>query len=516
MKKILLICFVFAFTSCKDSFLDRGSLVALSPSNFWKTEKDAQLGVNAVYDAIQDRHFYSGTLNGDIGLPLYDNFGDNSFGQYKFEGAGNFMEASIGPDQYTINNFWVAAYRGIARANLAIENISAMPEDVISKEKRDQYVGQALFLRSLFYFNLAVYFGDVPLILKVQNLDEAYVPKNTFKEVSDQVIKDLKTAANLLPASYSSDLYGYATKGAALGLLARMCLYTKDYQGVIDATTPMLTLGYSLNPSYAQLFTPAGELSNEIVFSVRFSETASNNNELFSATYYNMPKVDAQPMPNLVKDYYCKDGLPISQSPLYNPANEKNNRDPRLTASIYFIGDVFLVDQNKKFTKVGAAATGYGQKKYIRNQTTVNNIATFGAAGQDFIVIRYADVLLMRAEALVELNQLGDVAGLVNQVRNRVGMPTVANAEGANNAVLGQNELRNIVRHERRVELALEGLRYYDLKRWNDVQAAFGRALADKATNYTPSYQPGKSEIFPIPQKAIEANNKLIQNPVWQ
>jgi hypothetical protein len=273
----------------------------------------------------------------------------------------------------------------------------------------------------------------------------------------------------------------------------------------------MLSLGYSLNSSYSDLFTQNGEYSKEIVFSVRFVQNASQNGELFSGTYAGIPKVDEQPMPNLVKDYYCTDGLPITKSPLYSATNEKAKRDPRLSATVYFKNDTFLIDTKTIFK--GNTATTYGLKKYLRNAASSTGIAIFSPGGQDFIVLRYADVLLMRAEALVELNQLPEVYTLVDQVRARVNMPKVEAVEGTG---LSQDALRQIVRHERRVELACEGLRFFDLKRWGLVQQSFQTALNDKVAGYAPSYSGPKSSIFPIPQSELDANSSLVQNPVWQ
>jgi hypothetical protein len=119
----------------------------------------------------------------------------------------------------------------------------------------------------------------------------------------------------------------------------------------------------------------------------------------------------------------------------------------------------------------------------------------------------------MRAEALVELNQLDGVYGLVDDVRERVGMPFVESVEGTG---LSQDQLRTIVRHERRVELAAEGLRFFDLKRWNQVEAGFQRATADKIAGYAPNYRGDRSAIFPIPQRELDANDQLVQNPAWQ
>ncbi|HSK12865.1 MAG TPA: RagB/SusD family nutrient uptake outer membrane protein, partial [Phnomibacter sp.] len=340
---VLIIAIAFS-VGCNKDFLDKNSLSQLAENNFWKDEKDAQLGINGVYDVLQDRPLYSGNLNAVAGIPLYDGLGDNCFGNYKFEGPGFFMEGNLDPSHFFFNNFWTSLYKGIARANAAIENITKMSDAVISPAARANYVAQAKFLRALFYFNVAVYYEEAPLILKVQTLEEAYVSKNTYEEIRDAIIKDLTEAAPDLPVSHPASQFGYATRGAALGLLARFQLYNKNYKAVIDATTPMLTMGYGLFNNYANLFTPAGELTNEIVFSVRFHQNAAfNSGEMFSATFEGIPKVNIQPMRNLVRDYYCTDGLPITSSPLYNASNQKANRDPRLTASIYFQGDIFLL-----------------------------------------------------------------------------------------------------------------------------------------------------------------------------
>ena len=531
MKKIIGIFLLFALTGCKKDFLEKDSLTQIAKDNFWKSEQDAQLAINGIYDALQDRALYSGNLNGIAGLPMFDCIGDNQTQVgWLWQGPGNFMVGNIQPNHGLFSGLWNSSYKGIGRANAAIENIQAMSTSLISQDKKNALFGQALFLRALFYFNLAVYFEDVPLVTKVQKLEEAYVPKNTYQEVSAQIVKDLTEAISLLPVSYPSAQYGYATKGAALGLLARFHLYNKNYQGVLDATATLLTSGYNLHPNYAQLFTEQGELSTEILFSVRFNQDISNNGETFSATFaQNVPAADKLPLPNLVRDYYCTDGRPIflngnpaTPNPLYNPGTntapnfnspQKNNRDPRLAASVYFRTDIFLTDINRA---MGATATGYGQKKYIRNTSVSGNgIAVFNPGGQDFIVIRYADVLLMRAEALIELGQLtNEVYSLINSVRQRPGvnMPTIQSVEGSG---LGQAALRDILRHERRVELAFEGLRYFDLKRWSDVQNAVNRARADNINGYLPAYS-NRTLVFPIPLNELNVNSNLVQHPVWQ
>jgi starch-binding outer membrane protein, SusD/RagB family len=513
MKKILIYIFtILTIASCTEDFLDRGSLTQLAEGNFWQTEADAQLGINGIYDALQDRVLYGGNLNvtNGAGIPQHDALSDNVFNNWKFEGLGNFMEANVNPATGYFNNFWTANYRGIGRANTAIANIERIPAGNISDEAKRALLGQAYFLRALFYMNLAIYFEEAPLILEVQTLENAYVPKNTYEEIRAAINADLDMAIESLPNTYPPTQFGYATRGAALSLAARWYLYNKQYQKVVELTTPVLGLGYGLYASYADLFTPAGELSDEIIFSVRFIQDQSNNGETFSSTFEGIPRVNDQPMPNLVNDYYCVDGLPITESPLYDPQNHKENRDPRLGASVYFQGDIFLIHLNRPFQ--GNTATGFARRKYTRNNLSPEGIGVGAAGGQDFYVIRYADVLLMRAEALAELGQLEEAYSLVNRIRARVEMPTIEDVEGTG---LSQAEIIDIVRHERRVELAFEGLRFFDVKRWGIIQQAVARATADPVGPYNPQYSGRRSEVFPIPQQELDANRNLVQNPVW-
>jgi hypothetical protein len=517
MKKIIVLLLLsIATVSCNDDFLDRSSLTQIAEDNFWQSEEDAFLALNGVYAALQSRSMYGGGLNAWIGFPSFDNFGDNAFNQFKWEGAGIFMEGTLTADAGPTRNIWEDHYRAIARANLVIQNVQAIDDDLIAENSKNDILGQAYFLRALLYFNLSVYYQDVPLITEPQLLDDAFVSKNNYAEVTAQVIEDLVDAVELLPmpSSRPASQFGYATKGSALGLLARVQLYNKNYSGengVLFATQELLGMGYSLHPNYEQLFSLEGENSPEIVFSIRFDRDPNNNNgETFSATFLGTPKVDERPMPNLVNDYYATDGLPISESPLYNPQNERANRDPRAGATIYFPGDAFLLEPNV-VTFTGNSPTRYGKRKYIRRAPEPDSGGVGGAGSQDFYLIRYADVLLMRAEALAETGDLGGAASLVNQVRARVNMPSVQQVEG----ITSQQAMIDIVRHERRVELALEGLRFMDLKRWGEVQQAFERAASDPVGPYNPNFQGLRSEFFPIPQSEIDVNPQLEQHPAW-
>ncbi|MFO7672536.1 MAG: RagB/SusD family nutrient uptake outer membrane protein [Lutibacter sp.] len=516
MKKILIAILVaITFTNCSDSFLDKASLTDIAENNFWTSEADAFLALNAVYSTLQAKALYGGHINAYQGFPGFDNLSDNAYNQYEWEGPGQFMEGTLLPTHGMISGNWNNLYQGISRVNAVIKNVETISTDLVSLETKDALLGQAYFLRALLYFNVAVYYEDAPLITEPQTLADAFVPKNTYAEITSQVITDLKLAIANLPVSHPSSLYGYATKGAALGLMARVQLYNKQYDGefgVLDVTNQAMALGYSLHSNYAELFSEAGEESREIVFSVRFLRgDGTNNGETFSATYAGSPKIDQRPMANLVKDFYCTDGKPITSSPLYTPSNQKLNRDPRALATIYFNGDIYYTNPVRTFT-TGGSPTGYGQKKYIRTGPDAEGNASFGEGSQDFYVIRYADVLLMRAEAMAETGDVSGAAALVNMVRARVNMPSVEAVEGAVN----QSQMIAIVRHERRVELAMEGLRFMDLKRWGKMEEGFQRADLDPVGPYAPNYLGAKSAVFPIPQSEIDVNPKLVQHPAWQ
>src|SRR3546814_753653 len=301
-----------------------------------------------------------------------------------------------------------------------------------------------------------------------------------------------------------------------LGLLSRVYLYDGQWENAAKAAKDVIDLQqYDLTHSYTTQFTEEGENSNDVIFAARFLDAPGfSTGETFSATYVGAPKVDKQPMPNLVADFYCTDGKPITTSTFYNPDAPKENRDPRLLATIWFKGDTYIEDVGKVFK--GNNVTGYGLKKYLRRKTSDVGTSPARPGGQDFYILRYADVLLMRAEALIESGQTGEeVYSLINQVRQRpgVGMPTVQDAEGTG---LSQSQLREIVRHERRVEMAFEGLRFFDLKRWGTVGEAYQRMVDDDLKGYNPRYQNQRSETFPIPVSELDANKELEQHDAWK
>lgn len=526
MKKIFVLFIAAAlFTGCKKDFLSRSSLTELAEDNFWQNSSDAQLGINGIYDVLQDRIMYGGGLNefNGIGIPVYDTFTDNAFNSYRFEGPANYIEGNIDPsitNGRIFNGFWASNYRGIARSNAAITSIGRMTTEQITDENKAFLIAQARFLRALFYFNIAVYFEDAPLITTVQTVQTASVPKNTQAEILAQVVEDLTAASEILPITVPTSLTGYATKGSALGLLARVQLFNKNHEAAAAAAKAVIDLNYyNLNTPFGTIFTEAGENTREIVFSVKFQEAAGfSTGSTFGASFNGQPKVNSQPLANLVNDFYNTAGQRVSFPTTATGAAQKANRDPRMALTIWFRGDVFAVNNQGANVTFGVNSpsnfTSYGQRKYAHTRTSPLGTAIAGAQSQDFYILRYADILLMRAEALIESDPTNpEIYTLINAVRARVNMPSIETAEGAGRS---QSQLRDIVRHERRVELAFEGLRFFDLKRWGEVEAAYNRMRADNITGYNPQYRGLKSETFPIPQGELDANKKLEQHPAWK
>jgi hypothetical protein len=368
------------------------------------------------------------------------------------------------------------------------------------------------FLRALAYQVLAMTYRDVPLITKPQTLAESKVPKNTNEEINTFIINELKdiSGGTSLPIEASSA--GRVERGAALALLAREYLYTKQYTEA--ATTAKLVMGlnrYDLKTPYNILFTQAGENSKGIIFRVAYAGPGLGVGAAY-AGYYKAPPVGYVALPNLADDFYFMDGKSKSTSAQYDPNNELLNRDPRFDATLLCVKSIFRGDPIKP---KDLTPTGYRVRKFTDESAT----SKFDTE-QDFYVIRYAEVLLTRAEALVEGGQYdeGEVDDLVDQVRARVNMPSVESVEGTG---LSQDQLRKIIRHERRVETAFEGLRFFDLKRWNIYEAE----AVDKYMSYDKPLAPGiqnrldigaKHSLFPIPQSEIDANKALVQAPEWK
>jgi len=551
MKRIILFSFfisALALVSCKKDFLERLPLDELVDETFFKNEEQLQLAVNGCYAYLKGK----GTVD-------YENLADNtinsSFGDYLRIGSGDYP-SDIG----SINSEWATDYDGIRRCNAFLEKYQKAEGKEANKEAM---AAEVRFIRAYLYSYLTLFFGDVQLIkttLKITD-PEVYGTRNKKAEVVDFILSELQEASAKLPVTQTSANLGRITKGAALAFKARMALYNKKYDVAEKAARDVMDLGiYQLyssgNPatSYNDLFNYKGKLKNgtnkETVLARLYSAEA--------LAYHNMSR-EAQvpdqasrwnPTKSLVDAYLCTDGLPINKSPLYKEdtyADIFNNRDPRMPQTILKSGSAWSGRQDGKNDGNTATWGIYTTPKFISNKlgsvtitgyyfTKYVELSTVGAVSRDendIHLIRFAEVLLTYAEARLEQGTLtqADIDISINKIRQRVGMKNMVLTELAANGL----DVRTELRRERRVELALEGQRYFDIIRWNEGSAlaedikGMKKSLAARpsdvsniaadANGYIIAYSgrkfTEKNLLWPVPQIQLERNPALGNNPGW-
>ncbi|PKA98147.1 putative outer membrane starch-binding protein [Flavobacteriaceae bacterium MAR_2009_75] len=399
------------------------------------------------------------------------------------------------------NTDWSNLYKAIARVLVVVSQLEN--QTVLSAEEAEQYRGEADFLRASYYSYLITHFGDVPFYEDELSIDESFEIERTSKEtIKQKLYTYYDNAAASLPLSYNG--LKYATKGAAYAMKARLALYMGDYEIAAEASKNVMDLGlYELYPNYAELFEPTTKNSVETIFQIARNTDLNvirNDNVRDFLPRNHGGFAGRNPTWELLASYECVDGLPVDESPLFDPQNPFKNRDPRLLATIAPFGS--LEDGDGLEPKDGSnfmdieynphpeskEVFDFENNVEIKNQDT-RSIGAFAAfngllfkkgvtkdwkdyrTDPDLIVIRYADVLLMYAEAKIELNEIDQsVLDAMNTVRNRA----YANSSFENPAIAttDQTELRYKVRNERRAELAFEGRRYMDLIRWRLAEKA--------------------------------------------
>lgn len=524
------------FFGCNDEdFLDRKPIDFLAPDNF-KTEKDIKEAVNGIYASyISDKY-----------EPIMSEFfTDNGF----YVGYIDIWNRNFNSETSFVETKWSRNYKIILRANTVLNYIDNVE---LSEEQYNQYKGEATFLRAIAYFDLSEFYGGVPLRTKPESLAEADKPVTPLNEIVKFVLDELEIASELLPVKYDASEKGRATKGAALAMKARVLLYNKYYENAIEYCRKVKELGlYSINKEYSSMFVTAGEDTNtETIFDMQFEQNQaafglSNN---WTTVFKNWGGY--QVLKNLEEEYYSINGLSIfdTNNSLYDPTvnteiykvtnlrnglldNRFTNRDPRLNYTLVVPYAIYTLSINDGLpvpyypsAQRNANFTGFKCRKYV----DLSDGALNSISGVNPIIIRYADILLMEAEALVELGEYDEtyVAGLINQVRQRpdVMMPKVEDVEGTG---LSQDEMRQIIRHERRVEFAFEGLRVFDIKRWNIGTDAYsdGRGyvtslLTNGSANYVEhiyqprTFDPSKGYLWPIPKSEADSNAAIDESNI--
>lgn len=501
-------------TGCSDG-LDEGLDIQptgeVSQDAYWSTERDARLAVNAIYNELDGTQSVI-ALDGvtDIGFHSASNvptFNDVRLGE---------IDASNG----TIENIWERYYRGITKANVVLANIDQVAEgdpEVIARLK-----AEARFLRAFYYTQLSSLWCNAPLILEPLEVNEQRAA-NSREEIVSFVIDELNDIINAeaLPLSYGPDNTGRATLGAALTLKARVALRDSQFAVARDAAKAVMDLGiYGLYPDYQELFQVPGQNSQEVIFSRQYAVGGDTYNDFGYSAASIGGGSGVEPLKGLF-DKYEYDG-PV------NPDDPYENKDPRWNYIAYYTGQPI---GNNVYNSWPTSSTpdrvassefstlyGHNLKKWVDYDAFASNP---NLGDINMILMRYADVLLMYAESKIELGEIdGSVYDAINAVRERPTVEIPAISAGKT-----QEELRQIVRDERVRELAFEGLRLFDINRWQigEVKAGLleGMYYINEASGeweildygQVAKFDPNRDYCWPIPQKEMDINDVITQNP---
>ena len=590
MRKIYFITFIAAvgFLYSCNKFLDRKPLDASASSTFLSNESEMNIGMTGVYAsafwAVANNVplMYSIESTTDLALRRTGNAED----QIAMGDAGPFLVSN----GITVVA-WDQEYKLVARANQQLAGMKTGEKNVNPKTF-GRIKAEVLVLRAWAYFHLMSQFGDVPYyrepLQTAEIFELARTPVNTI--VSD-LFKDLDEAVTFFDAANTPAVLemGRVNKGVALGLKAKIALLIKDYSTAAKATRNIIDGNlYSLNPRYTDLFILSGQQANagrEIMFNQTFPTDVLDPQNWISVITIPRQVGTAQsshfPTQQLVDKFETKEGLRIDQSLTYDPSQPSKNRDNRLKWTVYMPGDtmvhntakapslpyvqpkertIFNIHTNQRFkwnwntNKFDTLAANIDWIGYLTSPWFAGATGSSGGVGYvwrkyvdstqyswetktGYILMRYAEILLIYAEAKIELNEIdATVTDAINRVRTRSGQPQIN--------VTSQSGLRQIVRRERAVEFAGEGLRLYDLRRWDIVLKAMngpviGAALnpanvpakpifdIDDIPNYSNSISRRiatrgqtrnntvKHKIWPIPQGELDKNKNLTQNTGW-
>jgi hypothetical protein len=485
--KICLTLFSLILFGCHD-FLKEDLQGTYSSATFYKSQSDATVALTGVYNSAA----FVNTMNqlwvfGDVasddavkgGLS-----GDQSDIQYIDQ--FNYVRTNT-----VLANVWQYYYEGISRANYLLYYVPAISMDIATKNR---ILGEAKFLRAYFYFNLVNIYGDIPLkLLPPLSSAEINVPKSSVADIYKQIEADLSDASKVLPKVYSTSDAGRATKGAAFGLLAKAHLYQQHWTEALSSIDSLnAAASYSLVSVYKNNFLDSTQNNVESVFEIQHlsGQTPSLGNFLnqyFSPAAYNGYYFDA-PLQNFVDEFEKTSGGVV---------------DPRLDYTVGRLGNKWVNGEDFDPTW---SSTGYLNRKH--SQSTYD-APIIGNSGLNYVYMRYSDVLLMKAEALNELNRGPEAIVPLNLVRKRAresylndtGLPgfgTVPTNLLPDVAYNDQSSLRTAIQHERRVELGFEFHRYFDLMR-------YGQQVAEAALGST-GFTYAKNRYFLIPQSELDTN----------
>ncbi len=482
--------------ACSDEFLERSPLVGTTEDNFYQTEEDAVAAVNAAYAALQFelspaghfRWFWGDIMSDDA---VKGGSGDNDVNELLQ------LETFQGPTNTDLlEGEWWADFEGIYRANVVLDKVPPIEMD---PDLKARILAEARFIRAWFNYNLVTIFGGVPLVDRVLAPSEYTMPRATADEIWAFLKSDLQAAIPDLPArsQYPPQQLGRITKGAAQALLLKAHMWLKEFAEAQTLAEAIVNSGeYTLAPDYGSIFTEAGENGPGSIFEIQYMNASGGNwgrNAANEGTFTNVFQ--------RARGQFEGFGFNIPTQDLVDAFFVEGFEDPRLSSTVFREGD--NMGDRGIFTK---EATGqpydYHPKKYFNNKAEE---APFGDpnpnGGSNDRVIRYADVLLLHAEAAYQNGNEEAARTSLNAVRARA---RAGNDDILPDVTASGPDLLEAIYHERRVELGMEGHRFFDLVRTGRASAELGPL----------GYVEGTHNRFPIPETQIQATNGAItQNP---
>ena len=522
--------------SCSD-FLQKDPPSSPSQSIFWQKKSDFDSALAGTFSIMYE---WPGEMSQII--PCFDNLTDNSICQHNEDTYGRSQTIAVGDLDPNTTGFvtymYSHCYTGIARAHLVMENLALYEGSDMTEDDKNFIMAQCKALRGYFYSWLYLCYKEVPLVTSSLTMENMYQPKSTRPEIYAQIMKDFDEAIAALPDKPYSDsqMSGYFSPGALKAFKARLMLndaYDENGKAIPEKMKEIVPLleeiqGYSLADRMRDNFISEKQLASpEIMFSVRY--LAPNITHSMDLYYGNWTTCGVTR--DLVDEFECTDGLKWGESPLTQEVDESllstnsmaddaynereklfQNRDPRLRETVTHSGYATFPDEGyedkERLKLTDQQQTGFGMMKYLQPTTIMPSYSTISDA--DVIILRYAEVLLMIAEAENEVNgPTQKVYDAVNAVRARSEMPPLPDN-------LSQDEMRERIRHEWRVEFVFEGQRYFQLKRWKLMEELVDGAVDPALPTYIKVFKPA-FYYWPIPQTEIDkAGGVLVQDPNYK
>lgn len=522
-KLIIIVTGLLLVVACEDTVLNLEDPGSPTDATFFQSEAELEIALVGIYESLN--------FVREVPFPqLLDHTTDYAFNRGNVGGTVPATTGGLTSTEGIVTAYWDRFYTGIQRANNLLGNMEKAAE-ASDPTRFEEIRAEALFLRAFFYSYLTELYGDVPFRTSIATLDDLILPRTPKSEIIPAIIADLEEAASVLPSVQSGAARGRASGNAAKALIARIALYNEDYPLAASSALEVINSGeHSLFGDYKSLFTDSGVGSTEILLDLSYT---------LGTTVHGLAQRQASrfggwcqlvPAQQTIDSYETVNGLPIDEDPLYDPANPFDNRDPRLAATIALPNSIWtghIIQQHSdsiatwrveggenvervfnpnaanpggrkiidpydgtEYTSAGAnrftSFSGYFWRKFSDEPTLLGALAGTGESGtrseETIYLMRYAEVLLIYAEAKIESGTIdGSVLNAINEVRERA-----YNGSGFSNPAVtttDQAELRKIVRRERKVELADEGFRLFDIKRWGIAEKVLNTTLLGGPAN---------------------------------